>query len=91
MKQIIFPKESDWHMNLATHFHVKISSYASKMPSNCMVQCLIWQKDSFTIKFHTLSVACVVEGMDGCWLEEGERGERKKKERKKERTITDDG
>jgi hypothetical protein len=41
--------------------------------------------------FYTLSVACLVQGMDWYCLEEGERGERKKKERKKERTITDDG
>lgn len=69
-------------MNLATHFHVKIYSYASKIPSNCVVQCLIWQ-DSFTITFYTLSVACLVQGMDWYWLEETERGERKKEEIKK--------
>jgi len=68
-------------MNLATHFHVKIYGYASRMPSNCMVQCLIWQ-DSSTIMFYILSVACLVQGMVWYWLEEGERGERKKKERR---------
>jgi hypothetical protein len=41
------------------------------------------------IIFYTLSIACLVQGMDWYWLEETERGERKKKEakgkRKKER------
>lgn len=80
-KQITFPKESDWHTNLVTHFHFKMYSYASKLPSNCMAQSLIWQKGSFNLMFYILGIACLLQGMDWYWLVEGE-GERKKKERK---------